>query len=80
MTSTSSKIVHSFSGLSHPIPRLILSAVRGHVDAYADGGLQTALLMLRYLAEIICYMCSWMWHIPVDHSNKMIHFPSSSLL
>lgn len=47
VTSTSSKILHSLSGLSHPISRLILSAVRGHLDAYNDGGLRTALLMLR---------------------------------
>ena len=47
VTSTSSKILHGFSSLSHPIPRLILSAVRGHLDAYNDGGLRTALLLLR---------------------------------
>ena len=48
VTSTSSRIFHSLSGLSHPILRLILSAVRGHLDAYSDGGLRTALLLLRY--------------------------------
>ena len=48
VTSTSSRILHSLSGLSHPILRLILSAVRGHLDAYNDGGLWTALLLLRY--------------------------------
>ena len=48
MTSTSRRIFHSLSGLSHPILRLILSAVRGHLDAYSDGGLRTALLLLRY--------------------------------
>lgn len=48
VTSTSSRILHSLSGLSHPILRLILSAVRGHLDAYSDGGLRTALLLLRY--------------------------------
>ena len=49
VTSTSSKILHSLSGLSHPIPRLILSAVRGHLERYSDGGLRTALLLLRCL-------------------------------
>ena len=48
VTSTSSRILHSLSGLSHPILRLILSAVRGHLDAYNDGGLRTAMLLLRY--------------------------------
>ena len=47
VTSTSSKILHSLSGLSHPIPRLILSAVKGHLEGYSDGGLRTALLLLR---------------------------------
>ncbi|KAL9989194.1 hypothetical protein ACROYT_G003717 [Oculina patagonica] len=49
VTSTSSKILHGLSGLSHPIPRLILSAVRGHLDAYSDGGLRTALLLLSLI-------------------------------
>ena len=48
VTSTSSRIFHSLSGLSHPILRLVLSAVRGHLDTYSDGGLRTALLLLRY--------------------------------
>ena len=48
VTSASSKILHSFSGLSHSMPRLILSAVKGHLDSYNDGGLQTALLLVRY--------------------------------
>ena len=47
VTSASSKILHSLSGLSHPIPRLILSAVKGHLEGYSDGGLRTALLLLR---------------------------------
>lgn len=46
VTSTSSKILHSLSGLSHPILRLILAAVQGHLDNYSDGGLQTALLLV----------------------------------
>ena len=49
VTSTSSKILHSLSGLSHPILRLILAAVQGHLDHYCDGGLQTALLLVRYI-------------------------------
>lgn len=53
VTSTSSKILHSLSGLSHPISRLILSAVRGHLDAYNDGGLRTALLMLSLIQSAI---------------------------
>ena len=48
VTSTSNRILHSLSGLSHPILRLLLSAVRGHLDAYSDGGFRTALLLLRY--------------------------------
>lgn len=48
MTSTSSKILHSLSGLSHPILRLILFSIKGHLDNYGDGGLQTALLLVRY--------------------------------
>ena len=51
VTSTSSKILHSLSGLSHSIPRLILSAVKGHIDSYSDGGLQTALLLVRYVGN-----------------------------
>ena len=47
VTSTSSKIIHGLSGLSHPIPRLVLSAVRGHLDGYNDGGLRTGLLLLK---------------------------------
>ena len=47
VTSTSSKILHSLSGLSHPISRLILSALKGHLEGYRDGGLRTALLLLR---------------------------------
>ena len=55
VTSTSSRILHSLSGLSHPILRLILSAVRGHLDNYSDGGLQTTVLLLRYtLVYIPC--------------------------
>lgn len=46
VTSTSSKILHSLSGLSHPILRLTLAAVQGHLDNYSDGGLQTALLLV----------------------------------
>lgn len=53
VTSTSSKILHSLSGLSHPISRLILSAVRGHLDTYNDGGLRTALLMLSLIQSAI---------------------------
>ena len=49
VTSTSSKILHSLSGLSHPIPRMIFSALRGHLERYGDGGLRTALLLLRCL-------------------------------
>ncbi|XP_068695767.1 molecular chaperone MKKS-like [Montipora foliosa] len=46
VTSMSSRILHSLSGLSHPILRLILSAVRGHLDNYSDGGLQTTVFLL----------------------------------
>lgn len=57
VTSTSSKMLHSLSGLSHPILRLILAAVQGHLDNYSDGGLQTALLLVRYIYLLLALHC-----------------------
>ena len=63
VTSTSSKILHSLSGLSHPIPRLILSAVKGHLEGYSDGGLRTAILLLRCLISYMYFIYQHIQHI-----------------
>ena len=48
LTSSSRRVIESLLSNSHPVVRLVLTAVKGHLDNYFDGGLQTALLVFRY--------------------------------
>ena len=47
VTSSSRRMIDNLSSSSHPVVRLLLAAVKGHLDVYSDGGLRTALLTLR---------------------------------
>ena len=36
-------------GVSHPVMRLVMMAIKGHLEVFNDGGLTMAILLIRYI-------------------------------
>ena len=53
VTSSSSRLLHVLMSDAHPIVRIIIAALKSHLDLFSDGGLSTAILLLRQVRDIL---------------------------